>query len=299
MQGVTSRSWVSFIMWTGAAYRASCMACISGLRCEPVHICYLASDLFIDAVRTMLACGGKRGTRKVCERNHFPFNGIQLLASVSAIETLPDGRRRLRWPAIPFHLDRPCFRFGPVGSPVRFRSLFPRALRANLRAPYSGAKYHLSRFGAHGGDYSGLCEPGQCHYSLRTGTSAEPYRSGKMCNLYSITTNQAAIAALFRVMNQYVGNLPPMPWRIPRLPGSGRAQRRRRARDGPDALGNAASATDRRPARHQHQEHIVPALAWMAETGKPMPGPRQQLCGICAGAEPRDQKEGRCLVRAQ
>lgn len=32
-----------------------------------------------------------------------------------------------------------------------------------------------------------------------------------MCNLYSITTNQAAIAALFRKMNRYVGNLPPMP----------------------------------------------------------------------------------------
>jgi hypothetical protein len=32
-----------------------------------------------------------------------------------------------------------------------------------------------------------------------------------MCNLCSITRNQAAIAALFRVMNQYVGNLPPMP----------------------------------------------------------------------------------------
>jgi putative SOS response-associated peptidase YedK len=31
-----------------------------------------------------------------------------------------------------------------------------------------------------------------------------------MCNLYSITTNQAAIAALFRVINQYVGNLLPM-----------------------------------------------------------------------------------------
>ena len=27
-----------------------------------------------------------------------------------------------------------------------------------------------------------------------------------MCNLYSITTNQAAIIALFRVMNRYVGN---------------------------------------------------------------------------------------------
>ena len=26
-----------------------------------------------------------------------------------------------------------------------------------------------------------------------------------MCNLYSITTNQAAIAALFRVVNRYVG----------------------------------------------------------------------------------------------
>lgn len=26
-----------------------------------------------------------------------------------------------------------------------------------------------------------------------------------MCNLYSITTNQAAIAALFRVINRYVG----------------------------------------------------------------------------------------------
>ncbi len=31
-----------------------------------------------------------------------------------------------------------------------------------------------------------------------------------MCNLYSITANQAAIIALFRVMNRYVGNLPPM-----------------------------------------------------------------------------------------
>jgi hypothetical protein len=28
-----------------------------------------------------------------------------------------------------------------------------------------------------------------------------------MCNLYSITTNQAAIIALFRVINHYVGNL--------------------------------------------------------------------------------------------
>ena len=31
-----------------------------------------------------------------------------------------------------------------------------------------------------------------------------------MCNLYSITTNQAAIIALFRVVNRYVGNLSPI-----------------------------------------------------------------------------------------
>jgi hypothetical protein len=32
-----------------------------------------------------------------------------------------------------------------------------------------------------------------------------------MCNLYSITTNQAAIIALFSVIKRYVGSLPPMP----------------------------------------------------------------------------------------
>jgi hypothetical protein len=32
-----------------------------------------------------------------------------------------------------------------------------------------------------------------------------------MCNLCSITTNQAAIIALFRVINRFVGNLPPVP----------------------------------------------------------------------------------------
>src|SRR6266852_3801740 len=39
-----------------------------------------------------------------------------------------------------------------------------------------------------------------------------------MCNLYLITTNQAAIIALFRVMNRYVGNLPPMPGVFPDYP---------------------------------------------------------------------------------
>jgi putative SOS response-associated peptidase YedK len=36
--------------------------------------------------------------------------------------------------------------------------------------------------------------------------------------IYSITTNQAAIIALFRVINRYVGNLPPMPGVFPDYP---------------------------------------------------------------------------------
>jgi hypothetical protein len=38
-----------------------------------------------------------------------------------------------------------------------------------------------------------------------------------VCKLYSITTNQAAIAALFRVVNRYVGNPAPMPGARQRL----------------------------------------------------------------------------------
>ena len=39
-----------------------------------------------------------------------------------------------------------------------------------------------------------------------------------MCNLYSITTNQEAIHALFRVVDRYVGNLQPMPGVFPDYP---------------------------------------------------------------------------------
>ena len=37
-------------------------------------------------------------------------------------------------------------------------------------------------------------------------------------NLYSITTNQSAIIALFRAINYNVGNLPPMPGVFPDYP---------------------------------------------------------------------------------
>jgi hypothetical protein len=49
-----------------------------------------------------------------------------------------------------------------------------------------------------------------------------------MCNLYSITTNQAAIAGLFRRLNRYVGNLAAYAGRVSGLSGAGDPQRRRR-----------------------------------------------------------------------
>jgi putative SOS response-associated peptidase YedK len=39
-----------------------------------------------------------------------------------------------------------------------------------------------------------------------------------MCNLYSITTNQEAIRALFRVINRYVSNRSPRPGVFPDYP---------------------------------------------------------------------------------
>jgi hypothetical protein len=39
-----------------------------------------------------------------------------------------------------------------------------------------------------------------------------------MCNLHSITTNQAAIAGLFRVVNCYLGKLAQMPGVFPDYP---------------------------------------------------------------------------------
>ena len=62
-----------------------------------------------------------------------------------------------------------------------------------------------------------------------------------MCNLYSITTNQAAIAALFRVVNRYVGNLAPMPGVFPDYPAPGGEREMTMM-----PLGNAATAATKR-----------------------------------------------------
>lgn len=39
--------------------------------------------------------------------------------------------------------------------------------------------------------------------------------SPAMCNLYSMTTPQAAVRALARVMNDRTGNMPPLPASLP------------------------------------------------------------------------------------
>jgi len=82
-----------------------------------------------------------------------------------------------------------------------------------------------------------------------------------MCNLYSITTNQEAIRALFRVINRYVGNLPPMPGVFSRLSRARGPQCWCRPRDRHDALGNAAAIAHGRPTRHEHPQHFLAALA--------------------------------------
>jgi hypothetical protein len=71
-----------------------------------------------------------------------------------------------------------------------------------------------------------------------------------MCNLYSITTNQAAIAALFRRVNRYVGNLAPHAGRVSGLSGSRSPQHRHR--DDPDTLGHTAATTHMRPQVSAH-----------------------------------------------
>ena len=111
-----------------------------------------------------------------------------------------------------------------------------------------------------------------------------------MCNLYSITTNQAAIAALFRVVNRYVGNLAPMPGVFPDYPAPVVRNTERWHRNGDHAMGHATAAAHRRAAGHQHPQHVIAALARLAQAGEPMLGPGQQLRRIRAGAEPGDQE---------
>ena len=80
-----------------------------------------------------------------------------------------------------------------------------------------------------------------------------------MCNLYSITTNQAAIIALFRAINHQVGNLPPMPGVFPDYPapvvrngGAGRELMRMRWGMPPPTRTNGPPVTNIRNTASPH-----------------------------------------------
>jgi len=56
-------------------------------------------------------------------------------------------------------------------------------------------------------------------------------------------------------------------------------------------VGHAAPAELRRAAGHQHPQHLVSALARLAEAGKPLHGPLQQLRRICPEPNPETKKK--------
>jgi hypothetical protein len=108
-----------------------------------------------------------------------------------------------------------------------------------------------------------------------------------VCNLYSITTNQVAVIALFRVINRYApipGVFPDYPAPVIRNAEAGREMTLMRwgmpppsRTDGPPVTNICNTSSPR----------------CMVEAGTPMPCPGQQLRRIRARAEPRDQEEGR------
>ena len=98
-----------------------------------------------------------------------------------------------------------------------------------------------------------------------------------MWNLYSITTNQEAICALFRVVNCYVGNLAPMPGVFPDYP----APVIRNAGDERELTmmrwGMPPPPRTGGPPVTNIRNHVVPALADVGDVGKTLSGPVQQL----------------------
>ena len=103
-------------------------------------------------------------------------------------------------------------------------------------------------------------------------------------------TNQAAIAALFRVVNRYVGNLAPMPGVFPDYPAPV-IRNTDTGRDDPDAVGHAAATAHRRAPGHQHPQHVVAALARLAEAGEPVPCPRHSFAEYALKPNPETKKK--------
>ena len=95
-----------------------------------------------------------------------------------------------------------------------------------------------------------------------------------MCNLYSITTNQAAIIALFRVVNRYAATSRRCRacFQIIRLQSCATLAQ---SASSAYALGYAATTADRRASRDQYSQYLLATLAHVAEAGEPLFGARQ------------------------
>jgi hypothetical protein len=132
-----------------------------------------------------------------------------------------------------------------------------------------------------------------------------------LCNLYSITTNQAAISALFRVVNRYVGNLAAMPgvfpdYKAPIVRTGAEGRELVTARWGmPSSSKALMDATKKRAEKlqakgqdgrlqgiapdgagfrnHQHPQREKQALDAMARRRKPLRGAVQQLQRVQQG----------------
>jgi hypothetical protein len=124
-------------------------------------------------------------------------------------------------------------------------------------------------------------------------------RAEPMCNLYSITTNQEAIRALFRVINRYVGNLPPMPGVFPDYPApvirntdQGREMVLMRWSMPPPPTTGGPPVTNIRNTSSPHWRGRL-------KPERSLPCAVQQLRRICARAEPGNQEEGCVLVCAE
>jgi hypothetical protein len=102
------------------------------------------------------------------------------------------------------------------------------------------------------------------------GDSGNPHYA----HVQSLFDHQEAIRALFRVINRYVGNLPPMPGVFPDYPAPV-VRNSGDERVGLDAVGHASATAHGRAASHQHPQHGVTALARMAQAREPMLGASQ------------------------
>jgi hypothetical protein len=73
--------------------------------------------------------------------------------------------------------------------------------------------------------------------------------------------------------------------------GSRRPQRRRRTRNGDDALGHAATPAHGRAARHQYPQYHVATLERLAEAGKPLPSPANSFAEYAPEPNPATGKK--------